>query len=50
MPRMRGKRYASCGTVWPPDSIVTRRSRPSLRKPFMMHEMATVLRNALEKS
>lgn len=26
------------------------RSRPSLRKPFMMHEMATVLRKALEKA
>ena len=26
------------------------RGRPSLRKPFMMHEMATVLRKALEKA
>ena len=26
------------------------RGRPSLRKPFMMHEMATILRKALEKA
>ena len=26
------------------------RGRPSLRKPFMMHEMATVLRKALEEA